>query len=109
FDLSTKKSSFPYKKNFGKTDLAASAIGQGKILATPLNMAMVASTIANDGIMIKPILVKEVLNKSGKILEDIDTEVLSNVTDSIKANEIKNMMKGVVSSGTGRNASIRNV
>ena len=38
---------FSYKENLGKTDIAAASIGQGKVLVTPLNMAMVASGIAN--------------------------------------------------------------
>lgn len=109
FDLSTRESKFNYKKGLGKADLAASSIGQGKVLATPLNMAMVASSIANNGIMVKPILVKEILDRNGVIIESIETDSLSNVTDSIRANEVKEMMKDVVSSGTGKNASISNV
>ena len=109
FDLSTKKSIFPYKKNLGKVELAYSAIGQDKIEVTPLNMAMVASSIANDGIMVKPILIKEILDKNGKTLETMETDTLSTVTDSVNANKVKDMMKGVVSSGTGKNASINNV
>lgn len=109
FDLSTKTSQFPYKGNLEKTEISASAIGQGKVLVTPLNMAMVASSIANDGVMVKPILVKEILNKDGKVLRNIKTENLSTVTDSITAYEIKEMMNQVVASGTGSNARIKNV
>lgn len=109
FDLPVKESQFPYKGNVGDTELAASAIGQGKVLATPLNMAMMASAIANDGQMVRPILVKEIINKDGRITRAITTDVISTVTGPSIANEIKDMMVEAVASGTGTNASIRNV
>lgn len=109
FDLPVKTSQSPYKDNLGKTDIAAAAIGQGKVLATPLNMALVASAIANNGEMVKPILVKEIISKDGKVLKTNRTEILSSVTSSAIAAEIKDMMVGVVKSGTGTNASIKNV
>lgn len=109
FDIPVKVSSFPYKDNLGETDIAASAIGQGKVLVTPLNMAMVASGIANGGEIVKPILVKQVISKDGRIIKDNKTEVLSRVTDSFTAIEVKQMMVDVVQSGTGTNARIKNV
>lgn len=109
FDLPVKISNTPYKDNLGKTDIAAASIGQGKVVATPLNMALVASAIANDGEMVKPMLVKEIISKNGKVLRTHSTETLSSVTSSLIANEIKDMMIEVVKSGTGTNASIKNV
>ncbi len=108
FDLPSKVSSFPSGK-LGDTDLAASAIGQGKVLATPLNMAMVASSIANKGEMVKPILVRQISAPDGKAVKYNRTETISQAIDSLKANEIKEMMIGVVREGTGRKASIKNV
>ena len=66
FDLPVKKSRFDYEKSMDKTKIAASGIGQGDILVTPLNMTMMASAIANNGEMVKPILVKEIIDKDGK-------------------------------------------
>nr|WP_300003213.1 penicillin-binding transpeptidase domain-containing protein [Tissierella sp.] len=109
FDLEVKKSKFEYKDSMGKTKLVASAIGQGDVLVTPLNMAMMASAVANDGEMVKPILVKEVINKNGKIIRTNLTETLSYTSKSSIAEEVKTMMREVVSSGTGTNASIKNV
>ena len=108
FDLPVKISQFP-KGKLGKTDLAASSIGQGRVLATPLNMAMVASAIANNGEVVKPILVKNVVTTTGKILKTYESEAISVATDSLKANEIKNMMIDVVKTGTGKGGSIKNV
>ncbi|MDR7870751.1 MAG: penicillin-binding transpeptidase domain-containing protein [Tissierellaceae bacterium] len=109
FDLPVKVSNFPYKGNVGDTELAASAIGQGKIVVTPLNMAMMASAIANDGQMVRPILVTDIINKDGRVAKSMTTDVISNVTSPSLAREIKDMMVDAVASGTGTNASIRNV
>lgn len=109
FDLSVKVSQFPSKENIDNTGIAAASIGQGKVLATPLNMALVVSGIANNGEVMKPILVKNVVSKDGKVLRTNRPEILSKATDSIIANDLKSMMREVVKIGTGKNASIKNV
>ena len=108
FDLPVKRSSFP-TENIKGTDLAAAGIGQGKVLVTPLNMAMMASGIANNGDIVNPILVKRVLSPKGDVIKVNRAQSLSKAVGSLDANEIKNMMIQVVNSGTGNNASIRNV
>lgn len=109
FDLPVSKSISPYRENIGKTDIAAASIGQGKILVTPLNMAMVASGIANGGDMVKPILVKEIISPDGSVIKTNYTEIISRATDGFTANEVKNMMVEVVKRGTGKGAGIKNV
>ncbi|QEK12826.1 penicillin-binding protein A [Crassaminicella thermophila] len=109
FDLKIKKSIFPNKKNMSNPELGATAIGQGEILVNPLNMAMVASAIANDGKMMKPIIVKEVINPEGRTIKINRTELLSKVCSKKIADELKDMMIDVVKEGTGKNARIKNV
>lgn len=109
FDLPTKKSTFPFNSSMGKTEIAASSIGQGKILVTPLNMAMIASAIANRGVMVEPVLVKEVISPEGEIVKFGNTQKLSQATNIFTANEVKNMMVEVVQRGTGKSARINNV
>ncbi|NLY67563.1 MAG: penicillin-binding protein A [Tissierellia bacterium] len=108
FDLPVKKSFFP-KRSVGKTDIAAASIGQGKVLVTPLNMALIASGIANKGDIVKPVLVKEIISKNGKIIDTFEVEVISRAVDIFTANELKNMMVYSVNIGTGKNAKINNV
>ncbi len=108
FDLPVEKSIFKHNK-LEDTKLSASAIGQGDIQVTPLNMAMVASSIANNGRMMKPLLVKEIVSSSGRTLEEVKPAELSQPLDQKEAGTISEMMRQVVVSGTGRNASIRNV
>ena len=109
FDLPITISKSPFKDNIGETEIAAAAIGQGKVLTTPINMALVASAIANNGEMVKPILVKEVISKTGKTIRTNASQVISNVTDTAIAAEINEMLIEVIKSGTGTNASIKNV
>lgn len=108
FDLASKKSTFPHRDKLGQTDIATAAIGQGQVLVTPLNMAMIASGIANGGDIMKPILLKEAISPEGRVVKSVKTEVLSRATDVFTANELKNMMVEVVKRGTGSNASIKN-
>ena len=109
FDLPIKTSKFSYKENLGDTDIAASAIGQGKVLVTPLNMALIASGIGNGGQILKPILVKEIISPSGRVVKMNNTQLMSQATDVFTANEVKNMMVEVVKSGTGKSAQMKNI
>ena len=108
FDLKTSKSQFT-KDKMDDTEEAMTAIGQGKTLVTPLNMAMTASAIANDGQMVKPILVKEVKDHNGDVIRKNTTKTLSTTSTPEIANELTDMMTGVVERGTGTNARINNV
>ncbi|MCT4620355.1 MAG: penicillin-binding transpeptidase domain-containing protein [Marinisporobacter sp.] len=108
FDLQVKESTFP-KGNMIRPELGASAIGQGKILVTPLNMAMVAGATANDGEMMKPILVKEVIDPKGRTIKTNIPQVLSRTSSKIVAEEVKSMMVAVVEEGSGKNARIKNI
>lgn len=106
FDLPLKTSKFPFKDNIGKTDIAAAAIGQGKVEVTPLNMLLIASTIANKGEMVKPIIVKSIITSDGKTKGAMDTVVLDRAIDTITAERLKEYMVDVVNKGTGKSAAI---
>lgn len=105
FDITTNSSKFS-KDKMSKADLGATGIGQGKTLVTPLNMAMMASTIANEGEMVQPILVKKVSSSDGETIKTQETKALSRVMSRETANLIRDMMIDVVNEGTGRKASL---
>ena len=102
-------SRFPSYKSNEKGNIAQSAIGQSAVLATPMEMALVASTVANDGIMMEPMLVKEILNSKGKSLKKIEPKRLEQVMTKENAMIMKDIMKAVVIEGTGGNAFIRGI
>ena len=109
FELPTKEGQYPYKGNVKKTDIAASFIGQGKVVVTPLNMVLIASGIGNGGQIMEPTLIKQIISKKDRVIKNNEPKILSQGTNGIIANEIKDMMVEVVKSGTGKNASIKNV
>lgn len=109
FDLPVSVSVFDYQKNLPKTTLAASAIGQGDVLATPLNMAMVASAIGNEGKMMRPILVKEIDDAKGTKIEGREPEVLRESVSPEIAETLNKYLISAVQDGTGKKASLRSV
>jgi penicillin-binding protein 2 len=50
-------------------DTYISSVGQGYVLATPLQVLMSAATIANDGKLMKPTLIKEILDSEGNVIQ----------------------------------------
>ncbi len=109
FDLVTKSSVFPKTPLMTKPELGATAIGQGKLLTTPLNMALVAAAIANKGVVMKPIIVKEVISPEGKTVKANNPEILKRVSSTEEAEKIKDMMIQVVKNGTGTKAGLKNI
>lgn len=72
--VTTAVSEFPTLKNYEVGMIAQSGIGQSSVLATPMQMALVAATIANDGVMMQPKLVNKVVDKDGKLVDTIDSK-----------------------------------
>ena len=86
---------------------AFTAIGQSNVAATPMQMAMVASAIANNGRLMKPYLVDEIRSSDLDVIKPVDPEVLNSsaVSPSV-ARQLTQMMVSVVDNGTGVNAQI---
>ena len=90
-------------------DLARLAIGQERLLATPLQMAQVAAAVANGGKLMKPQIWKRVIDPDGRVTETMDPSVYSEPISEETAAELTTAMEGVVSEGTGTNAAISGV
>nr|BFE85074.1 hypothetical protein GCM10020093_076750 [Planobispora longispora] len=76
---------------------------------TPLQMAMVAAGIANDGVVMKPYLVKRVTDSEGTEIEGEDPEELDTAMSEESAAKLKEMMVNVVNLGTAGAAKIPGV
>lgn len=100
-------SRFPTYKQNEKGNIAQSAIGQSGVLATPVEMAMVASTIANGGIMMEPYLVGKVLDKDSKTVKNIEPKAIGQIISKDIADTLKDYMRAVVTSGTGTAADVK--
>ena len=90
-------------------DLARVAIGQERLLATPLQMAMVAAAVGNGGRLMKPQIWKRVVDPDGRTVEKLDPSEYSQPVSSQTAEELTTAMEGVVREGTGTNAAISGV
>jgi penicillin-binding protein A len=90
-------------------DLARLAIGQERLLTTPLQMAQVAAAVANGGRLMKPQIWKRVVDPDGRVTETMDPSVYSEPISEETAAELTTAMEGVVSEGTGTNAAISGV
>ncbi|MDO4562678.1 MAG: penicillin-binding transpeptidase domain-containing protein [Clostridia bacterium] len=106
FDISTSKSRFPYDTAMSRTDMASVGIGQGKLLVTPLNMALIAQSIANGGVMMKPYLVESATLSSGGILYRARPQALTTVCSAAAADKVGELMRECVVSGTGARAAL---
>jgi penicillin-binding protein A len=92
------ESTMPQPSGIGDDlDLGSTAIGQGKVLATPLQMASVAAAVGNHGIRIEPHLLKS------------QRAPRSRVTTRAITDTLRHLMIGVVKGGTGTAADIPGV
>jgi len=85
------------------------AFGQERLQVTPLQMAMVAATVANHGIEMKPYLVQRVLAPGGKVIVRTKPHRLGAVMKAQVADELNSMMQAVVTGGTGPAGAIPGV
>lgn len=91
--------------------LAQASIGQYDTRVTPMQMAMVASGVANDGNVMHPYIVDSVKGADGSTVEKTSPDEYRDAMDADEANELTEMMKLVVSGpdGTGHTVAIPGV
>lgn len=96
--MSSASSFFP--ANATGDNLARAGIGQGDVTATPLQMALVAQSIANNGVLMKPYLVDKVTAPDQSELVAASPQQLGQVMSANSASQLQDMMRKVVVSGT---------
>jgi peptidoglycan glycosyltransferase len=89
--------------------LAVSSIGQQDVQMTPMQAAMVAAAVANDGTLMKPYLVDQVRAPDLTVVDQTKPAVLGKPVTPDVAGELKTMMTSVVEKGTGKKARITGV
>lgn len=92
-----------------KPQTALSSIGQFETAATPLQMAMVAGAIANDGKLMQPYMVSKLQAPNNTVVERTKAKELSQPLSAENAQKLQEMMETVVSNGTGQRAQIPGV
>jgi penicillin-binding protein A len=93
----------------GAVDVGRMAIGQDKLTVTPLQMAMVAASVANGGRLMKPHIADRVVDRDGRTVDRIEPEELSQVMTPDTAAQVGAMMSQVVKEGTGTAAALEGI
>lgn len=90
----------------GPVELATMSFGQ-RFKITPLQMITAVSAVANDGILMKPRIVKEMINTDTGAVTTIEPIKVRQVISKETAETVLDMMETVVTDGTGRNAAVK--
>ncbi|MEK6272432.1 MAG: penicillin-binding protein 2 [Actinomycetota bacterium] len=87
-------------------DIGRVAIGQERLLVTPLQMAEVASTVANQGVLMRPTFVQEVTDPDGRTVQKLDPHEQSTVVSEQTASELTELMTNVTEEGTAAGLTV---
>lgn len=96
----------PYAPASPNEDIGRIGIGEGGLLVTPLQMAMVAAAIANGGRLMTPHFALRVVDPTGVTVKTFSPTLYKRVTSPRIAAEITQMMRRVVEEGTGTPAQL---
>ncbi len=100
-----QNSIFQNLDNIGPVELATMSFGQ-RLNVTPLQMATAISCVANDGILMKPRIVKEITNTDTGTVTEVSTTPIRQVLSKQTSEKVKSMMESVVTNGSGRHAAV---
>jgi peptidoglycan glycosyltransferase len=109
WSLGGAASFFPAPADMDKAHVAQASYGQGQVLATPLQIALAASAVANGGQIMKPYLVAQVLDRNNKILQQTKPAGWLTPISAATAATVRDLMVKVVTGGTGTRAALSGV
>jgi peptidoglycan glycosyltransferase len=87
-------------------DIGRVAIGQERLLVTPLQMAEVAAAVANDGTLMKPTFLQSAKDPDGRTIEELDPSEQSDVISPESADQLTQMMTHVTEEGTAAGLTV---
>jgi peptidoglycan glycosyltransferase len=100
YPLEYVNSSFAADTSSGIAEMAETSIGQGKTLTTPLHMALLAASLANDGYLMQPYIVDSVVTPFGKTAKKNLPKMSQRLFSTEECEMFTEIMKGVVTEGT---------
>ena len=101
-EIEYNKSNFNLTKDSTTFDITQTSIGQGTTLVTPMHMAMIASSIANNGVLMKPLLVSQIETADGSMVKECSSEEYKELMTKSEAKQLQEYMRAVVEYGTGK-------
>lgn len=88
------------------SDIATMAIGQS-IAVTPIQLVTAMSAVANDGVLLKPHIVKKIINANGTVYSETAVEPVRKTIDSAVDKTLVGLLEQVVATGGGQKAKVR--
>lgn len=98
----SSQSSFVLKEGDSEAAVMETAIGQGKTLVTPFQMALVTSAIANNGLLMSPYVIDHTLNDKGDIMDQFEPNEYGMLLSANDASVLQSYMSSVVENGTAK-------
>ena len=95
-------------KDWTDVDFATIAFGQG-VSVTAIQLVTAMSAIANDGVLMKPHVVRCMVDKKGSVVKEIEPVAVRRVISPETSHRITSILTDVVEEGTGGNARIVNL
>ena len=94
-----------FHENPMEIDMAVASFGQ-RFQITPMQIVSAYNAIANGGYLMAPLLVKEILDDNGNVVERFKPSVVRQVISEETSKTMAEVLEGVVSEGTGKNAFV---
>lgn len=104
-DFVVENSAYPTGAR-SRFEVAMSGFGQSSIGATPMHLCLIASAIANDGVMMEPTLLTKTTTPTGAVRDTFGPKVYRTALPADTAATLQQYMRAVVTSGTGSRASV---
>ena len=89
----------------GPVELATLSFGQ-RFTITPLQLITAVSSIANDGVLMQPRIVKQIVNPDTNTTTNIETTEVRKVLSTETCDKMKSLLESVVTTGTGKYAAV---
>lgn len=107
-EMEYSKSSFVLNEASSQFDITQTSIGQGETTVSPAHMAMIAASIANEGVLMKPYIVESVVDESGATVRTTKQKEYKELMSPEEAKQLKKYMRAVCEYGTGKNMAYSN-
>ncbi|HOX54518.1 MAG: penicillin-binding transpeptidase domain-containing protein [Candidatus Omnitrophica bacterium] len=92
-------------EKWSKTSIGAVPIGQ-EVCVTAIQLVTAISAIANDGVLMRPFVIKRIQDKKGEIIKEFHPQEIRRVITEKTAARMKDILAAVVAEGTGRGGQI---
>ena len=86
---------------WSKTSIGAVPIGQ-EVCVTALQLACAISTIANNGVYMRPFVVQSIIDRKGEVIKDFKPQVVRKVISDETSKKMREILNAVVETGTGK-------